>query len=306
MTPFSFGSDPEFMLTKLEADGTLRYVSAIGKVPGTKDDMLPLGNGHFAFHDNVLAECCPHYGKTKEEVLANFRDCFERYAKVVHPFVLRPQASNTYPAEECLHPAALEFGCDPEMNAYDMATVNAPKCEPGNTFRSGGGHIHLGFIKGNPYPLTDFMGRWWLTRLMDCFIGVPSILMDNDPTSQARRKLYGGAGNMRPKDYGIEYRTLSNFWLASPRTVSLIHDLCGWLITFMQKDELHQEIWETHADAVRAAINNGDREAATKLWESLSQHVEPAIVAEVQAVSKLPPQNFYESWGIKVNAAKAA
>jgi len=303
MSPqFSFGSDPEFMLVSVEG----KYVSAIGKVPGTKEDMLPLGNGHFAFHDNVLAECCPLYGKDKKEVLTNFRDCFERYANVVHPFKLKPQASHTYPAEECLHPAAQEFGCSPEQNAYDMATVNPPVCEKGNTFRSGGGHIHLGYLKGKEYPLVDFMGRWWLTRLMDLFVGLPSVLMDNDPTSQARRKLYGGAGNMRPKDYGIEYRVLSNFWLDSPRRVSLVHDLCGWLLGFMQKDDYHQELWGEYAENVRATINDGDRKEAAKLWKELSVHVTPKLVAEVNALSELPPQDFYESWKLKVkNADKA-
>lgn len=306
MANFSFGSDPEFML--VTADG--KYVSAIGIVPGTKEAMLPLGNGHFGFHDNVLAECCPHYGKTKEEVVKNFKDCFQRYANVVAPFRLRPQASHTYPKDECLHPSALQFGCSPEMNAYDMSTVNAPVCNPGNTFRSGGGHIHLGHIDGPKYPLVDFMGRWWLTRLMDLFVGLPSILIDNDPTSQDRRMLYGGAGNMRPKDYGIEYRTLSNFWLAHPRLVRLNHDLCGFVLEFMQKDQLHQELWTSVADDLRTAINSGDREKADKLWTEVSVHVPDALREEIEFARKLPVQDFYSSWGIEITnkntAAKAA
>lgn len=298
---FSFGSDPEFCLVKEGGDGELQFVSAIGKVPGTKEDPLPLKGGHFAFHDNVLAECCPHYGKSKEEVLANFKDCFEKYAKVVKPFKLHPQASNTYPKEECLHEAALEFGCDPEFNAYDMETVVAPKCEKGNTFRSGGGHIHLGYLSGgNEYPLIDIDGRWWITRLMDVFLGIPSIIMDNDPTSQARRKLYGGAGNMRPKEYGLEYRTLSNFWLATPRHVSCIHDLCGFVLEFMQKDEFHKELWADNAEEIRNIINTGDREKAAVFWKAISVHVPAALVEEVNALSKLKPQNFYESWKINV------
>lgn len=301
MTPFTFGSDPEFMVVSPKGE----YVSAIGKVPGTKEDKLSLGNGHYAFHDNVLAECCPKYGSTKEEVVANFRDCFQLYANVVAPFRLKAQASNTYPAKECLDPAALEFGCDPEFNAYDMATVNAPKCEKGNTFRSGGGHIHLGHCKGDNYPLLDFMGRWWLTRLMDVFVGIPSLLLDNDPTSQARRKLYGGAGNMRPQDYGIEYRTLSNFWLATPKLVELMHDLCGFVLDFMQQNEQHQDVWIKHADAVRAIINSGDRKAGQTLWDDDIAKLVPAeLVAKVKSLSKMAPQDFYESWGLKI-AAKA-
>src|SRR5689334_15386813 len=98
MANFSLGSDPEFMLTSLKGE----YVSAIGKVPGTKEEPLALGNGHMAFHDNVLAECCPRYGSTLQEVLDNFRDCFTRYALVVSPYRLRVQASHKYPEKECL------------------------------------------------------------------------------------------------------------------------------------------------------------------------------------------------------------
>lgn len=301
MANFSFGSDPEFMLKT--ADGK-KYVSAIGVVPGTKTDMLPLGNGHFGFHDNVLAECCPHYGKNKEEVIANFRDCFQRYANVVAPYKLTPQASHTYPESECLHPAALEFGCSPEMNAYDMSTVNAPVCEAGNTFRSGGGHIHLGYIDGPKYPLIDGMGRWWLTRMMDLFVGLPSILIDNDPTSQDRRKLYGGAGNMRPKDYGIEYRTMSNFWLSCPRLVALQHDLCGFVISFMQANDAHQELWEKYAEDLLGTINNGDRNKAASIWNVISLNLPNALREEVEAVRTLPQQDFYLSWEIETNADK--
>ena len=302
MANFTFGSDPEFMV----ADKSGNFVSAIGKVPGTKKDMLPLGNGHYAFHDNVLAECTPHYGRDKEEVVRNFRDCFSRYANVVAPYRLVPRASNTYPLAECEHPAALEFGCDPEMNAYDMREVMPPTCEAGNTFRSGGGHIHLGHVDGDVYPLVHVMGRWWLTRLLDLFVGLPSILIDNDPTSQARRQLYGGAGNMRPKPYGLEYRTLSNFWLATPRLVRLNHDLCGFVLDFMQKDDFHQNLWETYADELRDTINAGNRTQAAGLWEIVSVHVPAAIRAEVEACRTLPPQDFYSSWGIETHAAAVA
>ena len=45
---------------------------------------------------------------------------------------------------------------------------------------------------------------------MDFFLGLPSVLYDADTE---RRKLYGKAGAMRYKPYGVEYRTLSNAWL---------------------------------------------------------------------------------------------
>lgn len=293
---FSFGSDPEFMLR----DSKGNYRSAIGIIPGTKTEPVGLQNGHFALWDNVLAECCPHYGRTKAEVVSNFRDCFQQLADMVHPLVLTPQASHEYPAAECEHPGAREFGCDPEYNAYEFETVTAPTCAAGNTFRSGGGHIHLGFSEDGKYPLTDPMGRWWTGRFMDWFVGLPSVLMDTDPTSQARRKLYGGAGNLRMKDYGIEYRTLSNFWLRSPDLVETVYDLCDFTLEFLTRDG-HQDWWEEHQTAVRGAINSGDQKAAAKLYQKLADQysIPGSLVTAVKKAAGRKKYDFYADWGLK-------
>ena len=52
-----------------------------------------------------------------------------------------------------------------------------------------------------------------VVKLMDLFIGVPSVVLDTSPGSEERRELYGKMGAMRPKPYGLEYRVLSNFWV---------------------------------------------------------------------------------------------
>ncbi len=294
---FSMGTDPEFML--VDKDGN--YRSAIDIVPGSKIEPLGLGNGHFAFYDNVLAECCPKYGKSKDEVIKNFQDCFQRYANVVKPFRLTPQASQTYPIEACQSLEARQFGCDPEFNAYDMVTVVPPSCDEGNTFRSGGGHIHLGHVSGDEYPLIDMMGRWWAARIMDFFVGTASVVMDTDPTSQARRRLYGGAGNMRPKEYGLEYRTLSVFWLKSPKIVSVIWDLCSFTLGYMQSGPQHQDIWEEHQAHVRAAIDNGDKKASDELLRKLANiaKMPKDLLASVYKVSDMESLDFYSEWKIK-------
>ncbi len=43
---------------------------------------------------------------------------------------------------------------------------------------------------------------------------MPAIILDKD---KVRTRNYGKPGNFRPKPYGMEYRTLSNFWINDPQ-----------------------------------------------------------------------------------------
>lgn len=297
--PFTMGSDPEFMIRDRQG----KYVSAIGVVPATKKEPLDLGGGAKCFPDNVLAECCPAPGRDLAEVLANFRHCFTEYAKVVAPYRLVAQASQEYPEEACRHKAAREFGCDPEQNAYTRLQVNAPYCEPGNTFRTGGGHVHVGHQEGSwEFPLVAGAdGKAWMIRWMDVFVGVPSVLMDNDPTSQARRRLYGGAGNYREKSYGCEYRSMSNWWVGDPEDVEAVHNLVWFTICFVQDnaDKL-DAVWAPWAERCRETINSGDRAAALAIVSDKSYPLAAKLKKVVLARMEKPRRDFYKAWGIRV------
>ena len=94
MSKFTFGSDPEFMLEK---DGNL--YSSINIVKGSKDARISK-NGHEFYYDNVMAECGIKPGKTKKEVLANFKEALQIYAGLVKPYKLLARASGDYPEQE--------------------------------------------------------------------------------------------------------------------------------------------------------------------------------------------------------------
>ena len=51
---------------------------------------------------------------------------------------------------------------------------------------------------------------------MDYTLGLDSLLLDSDTR---RRSMYGRAGSFRFKEYGIEYRTLSNFWIKNNKSI---------------------------------------------------------------------------------------
>lgn len=222
----SIGSDPEFLIV----DRNQEPQSAIRVLPGHgKESKLAIGDQSI-FYDNVLLEFNLRPARTLMEFQANFKECLDGATKILKKkgLYLNTRASITFPADQCEDDEACIFGCDPEFNIYHrtkdnkIMRVDPPYCEPGNTFRSCGGHIHIGHILANwengGDPAT-------IVKLMDAFVGVISVLVDKDTTSLARKKLYGGAGTHRITPYGLEYRTLSNFWFSSPSLMAVIYKL---------------------------------------------------------------------------------
>lgn len=297
MANFTFGSDPEFMIV----DKNGKHRSAIGVVPGTKEDRVSLGKGHYAFYDNVLAEVNIKPGSTKEEVFDNFGDCFKRLANLVGDLRIVPQASQVYNKEECNHPDAFIFGCDPEFCIYNrneqgmVQRVEPPLPDPQNTFRSAGGHIHIGH---------DVCRIWSgkvidMVQWLDVFVGVPALCMDHDPTSAARRHLYGGAGTHRLKlEYGLEYRSLSNFWLASPVLVDVVYDLVNFVIDLVANDK-HKKL-KCNLETTKGLINSGNKEKAlVKFNKYHKKHLPTSLYKKITKLTKPVDFDFYKEWKLR-------
>jgi hypothetical protein len=119
---------------------------------------------------------------------------------------------------KALSEAAQKLGCQPSANIHDRnASVTVTKAN--ENLRSAGGHIHLGLHK----PLMEHRER--LPFLMDVIVGNTCVLIDRNPLAAERRTLYGRAGEYRIQPHGLEYRTLSNFWLRSYQLMSLVMGL---------------------------------------------------------------------------------
>ena len=309
MNPISLGMDPEAMV--LSPDGKLK--SAIGIVPGSKEEKCILKNGHAAYYDNVLAEFNLAPGRSKEEVVANLRDCLTQYSELVKPNRLILQASATYPKGECEHKDAKLFGCSIEMCAYEICVLSPPECK--TTFRSAGGHVHIGYDGGVDCPQEDrtqeeweealFQIAWqriWVVRMCDLFLGIPSLLLDKDPSSAARRKLYGGAGTHRGcPGYGVEYRALSNFWLSRPSLVELIYDLATLAVKVTIEDRIHEKIWEEEIepDLMRATINTANAAQVGKFMKTIKKYASAEIMSAIDKESAKAYIQDLSQWGIR-------
>lgn len=310
MANFSFGSDPEFMIK--DQNGILR--SAIPIVLGTNNNRIEI-NGHGFYHDNVNVEMAINPGNTKNETLNNFRQAFKICADMIEPYKMVIQSSGNYPESELEHPEAKIIGCSPEFCAYELRELAKPISEfESNVFRSAGGHIHLGVKNG---IFGDEYGFLFIIRCLDLFLGIPSLWIDQDPTSAARRRIYGSAGSHRWKEYGVEYRALGNFWLANPKLVGLVYDICEFTIDFVNRKQ-HLNFWsideeeieegEDVVDCISAtgidqdglinAINSGNKETAQPFLEIVQKYLPNSIYAEIIDVSQEPPGDFYQAWQI--------
>ena len=307
----SFGSDPEFMLE--DSSGNLK--SAIGVIPGTKDERHDIQDGHAVYYDNVLAECSMRPGNTKAEVVGSFQQCLQRFAEVAAPNKLALRASGHFPESELEHEDAQAFGCDPEFCAYALNVIIPPECA--GTFRSAGGHMHIGFDGGKDFESGDgkhtdeeveelniavAWNRIWVVRMADIFVGIPSLFLDQDPTSQDRRQLYGVAGSHRAcPDYGVEYRSLGNFWLGRPSLVELMYDLAEHCVKIVMEDRSHEKIWEAvDEESLRQTINTWSMEGAETHLQQAVKLLPKGLATRLQQEREKENGDFYEQWKIKL------
>lgn len=213
---FTFGCDPEVFIKN--KDGV--HVTAEGLIPGTKAKPYPVqlkGETVGAVQvDGMAAEF-------NIPPVSNFRD-FNRYIeatmKILEGMLPEGHTIDIVPAvtfsEEEFNRApdkAKELGCSPDYNAWE-GKVNPPPKSPNNPFlRTASGHLHLGWTKDADFADPQHvMNCCDIVKQLDWYLGGWSVTVDTDPT---RRILYGRAGACRLKDYGVEYRTLSNFWISS-------------------------------------------------------------------------------------------
>ena len=264
---FTIGCDPEFFLKSDKG-----YVSSVGIVEGTKDEPLQLGGGAFVMQDNVAIEFGMPPAGSEDEWLKNLSSAYvelEQYLPEHLRLDCTPSAE--FPETELQTPEACEFGCDPDYNAWTKKMNQPPRATKTN-FRSCGGHIHVGFVEGTKADfLLNRMGKANTIRMMDAFHGVTSIILDDSPESRDRRRLYGKAGCYRETDYGVEYRTLSNFWMKSPVLQKLMYRLTDEVLTHMMDDYKTSAMFVgKNGKLIQHIINKGDVPGANRFCDEMT------------------------------------
>jgi len=209
MINFKLGADPELFIKRYGS-----YKSAVGLVPGSKEFPEKLDDiGHAIQTDNVALEFNIAPASDLTSFRASIHKVLDYFRSILPEYELDTASAVSFPMEELQTPQAQLFGCEPDFNAWTRKKNFKPEAED-ECLRSCGGHIHVGSDIAVNNPIA-------VIRAMDLFLGVPSLELDK---GTLRRQLYGSAGAFRPKAYGCEYRTLSNFWIFNDSTITWAYD----------------------------------------------------------------------------------
>ena len=252
----SIGADPELFLKGSNG----HFVSSIDKIGGTKHAPRPIDDlGNSVQEDNVAVEYNITPAKSRDAFIASNQKVLSYLSGYVKQLGLSfaQDAAAFFPDEELQDYRALTFGCEPDFNAWTERENNPPELtEETRNLRSAGGHIHVGYVD----PDFDKSNR--LVKAMDVFLGCQSIKYDPD---NLRRKLYGRPGACRYKPYGVEYRTLSNFWILSPDMQGWAYDQTHKAIDFLNNGG---DVSEKHAEVIARCINAADDSALSFIERS--------------------------------------
>ena len=297
---FTIGCDPEFFLRERK---TGKLISAIPYITGTKEAPMTLPLGGNIQRDNVSVEIATDPASSKDDFVRCIANTLSEAVKTLPKeteIVAIPSAN--FDVAELQDPDSQVFGCEPDFNAWKVSQNDVPNAE-NKTFRSCGAHIHVGTSgKDENSFLLQFEKKLEVVKTMDAIHGVISTVLDSGQEAIDRRQLYGSPGAHRPKDYGVEYRVLSNYWLKSPITVMLMYHLTEDALRLVRIDEHVKLIDAMTEDVIKNIIIKGD---TTLAQEMIDAHIMKVISEssryyynEAVAKIKINDMNFHAEWGL--------
>lgn len=249
------GADPELFLVK---NG--KAFSAEGIIGGTKDEpKLTEVEGCCLQEDNVMAEFNITPSKNEQDFNENIDFMIDTISTIalVNDCEILIKPSAIFDKSQLRTSQAMEFGCSPDFNAYTF--MENERVEIKNNLRVAGGHIHIGYE--NPNENTNLQ----IVRALDIFLGLPSLFLDDD---ERRRDYYGHAGSHRQKEYGVEYRTLSNFWIETKELRLWVFKQIMLAIDFVSSGEI-TKVTEKQWGEIELAINDNDKSLAGSIEKQL-------------------------------------
>ena len=248
MSKLLIGCDPECFW---ESDKGM--MSVIGKLGGSKEMCFSISENIHVLEDNVAAEFNPPPSDNLPDFMNKIHENLEYLESAAKKYgaTLSRLASASFQDSELENPMAFVFGCEPDFNAW-TGEQNPPPINEDYSLRSCGGHVHIGHGRSSVN----------IIRAMDLFLGVPSVILDKD---EKRRSLYGKAGAYRPKPYGDEYRTLSNFWIFNDSLIEWVFNRTKMAVDWAKNNVIESD--STLAKAIQDAINSNNKDTVKSVFE---------------------------------------
>lgn len=256
----TLGCDPELFLEK---NGEI--ISAEGLLGGTKEEPLPItGEGHCIQEDNVMVEFNIPPSNNVDEFRNNINlvknYLTEKFKK--NNMYLNYSATAMLDKKYLKTEQARTFGCDPDFNVWKREANTPPNSK--TRLRTCSGHVHIGF------PNVTQEKQENVVKSFDILLGLPSVWLDPDTR---RRRMYGKAGAFRFKDFGVECRILSNFWIKSDKTINWVYNETIKAVNLALNYDL-SEIFEKYGDNIQLAINESNEDLAKELYLEINKEIE--------------------------------
>ena len=211
--------------------------------------------------DNVLAEGNIPPCKTMQEFNSNIEHVLDYITNSLPPNIKIVNEPAVYMNPKYLNtPSAMEFGCTPSYNAYTLEQNPSPDGLSTN-LRTGAFHVHI------RYDNMKFDRSAELIRIMDVYLGLPSLLLEppND-----RRQLYGTAGEFRfHKEKTTEYRVLSSYFLRNEQLRMWVYQNTMLAIE-KANDPKFLYSMKQRSSTVREIIQTQDTRRAEKIIKDLN------------------------------------
>jgi hypothetical protein len=290
-----FGCDPEFF-----------FEDSNGKVIGSEKVLKKCDKDNMnVVIDGVQAELNPKPSYCRQILAGNIANCFRNLTTTLSDRGIKVAVKidslvNVSRQElDSLSEGCQVFGCDPSINIYEEGEdkTSKIKVDPKKYLkRSAGGHSHLGnayinYITDKRYSENGEYDEYIkaakrieqalkkspdiMVSVLDIIVGNTCVLLDRAEGNKERRENYGRAGEYRLKPYGIEYRSLSNFWLRSYQLMSFVTGLCRFAVHLVSESTPENDYIKALFDAVSRedivkAINENDEKLAMANFKKIA------------------------------------
>jgi hypothetical protein len=256
------GADPEGFIYDTKKK---EYISAGGLIPGTKEAPHKVKQGAIQV-DGVAVEFNINPAASAEEFVYNIETVKTELTKTlkessknlevhfIDTIKFKPKYFETIPKED------LVVGCDPDFYCVSisggMRVANVPNFSP--AYRFAGGHVHIGniFNKQEDEYIKSlkqiFFGVYFssfgkllnnyntsktnFTKLQGYKVSPYNLELSNlqQPLQTRRSCGYANLGRMRPKTYGLEYRSPNNYWVQDTKLQESIFNEAFRIACFAQ------------------------------------------------------------------------